>query len=260
MIGVRRLAGSWLLGLGVGLMTLAVVRGQFGSLAFPFLLGSTGLLLLAHPGPALRRFPATDLEQRLDRLFALLLPTRAATTTASARVAIGHGLRLAGLRRGARRWGNALQLITTDGYETASRVSSLRAQTGKHDDRVLVAEAVEVLRSERARAGADLTLAGDPVSLLAYGLGARPAGTDLWSLEALLSDLGLSEEGDELRTRFDGVFAETVTAELRLRNDAERRMFRELAGASFVLGASARILELASLGPPRHVISLAAAR
>ena len=60
----------------------------------------------------------------------------------------------------------------------------------EHDDRVLLAEAVRILSAERARAGADLSLANDPVSMLAYGLGARPAGTDLTSLEDLLHDLG----------------------------------------------------------------------
>jgi hypothetical protein len=231
-------------------MTLAVVRGYFGSLAFPFLLSAAGLLLLTHSGQRLHRFPGTDLERGLDRLFALLLPARKATTTASVRVAMAQQMRLAGLRRGARRWGNELQLITTDGYETASRIAALCVQTGERDDRVLVAEAIQVLRAERASAGADLTLANDPVSMLAYGLGARPAGTDLTSLDDLLRDLGLSGEGDELRTHFDDVLAESDSTNLHLRNDAERSMFRELAGA-FVLGASARILELASVSPAR---------
>ena len=44
------LAGSWLIGLGAGLMTLALVRGNFGSLGFPFVLGAAGLLLLTHSG------------------------------------------------------------------------------------------------------------------------------------------------------------------------------------------------------------------
>ena len=51
-----------------------------------------------------------------------------------------------------------------------------------------------MLRAERARAGADLSLADDPVSMLAYGLGARPAAADLTSLEDLLRDLGLAEK------------------------------------------------------------------
>ena len=132
--------------------------------------------------------------------------------------------------------------------------------TDEQGDRALVAEAVHVLGAERARAGADVTLAADPVSLLAYGLGARPVDADLTSLEDLLHDLGLSEQGDELRTHFDDVLAQTEVAKLHLRNDAERSMFHDLAGASFVLGAAARILELVSLTPPRHMIPVAALR
>jgi hypothetical protein len=241
-------------------MTLAVVRGHIDSLAFPYSLCAAGLLLISHSGQRLHRFPGTDLERGLDRLFALLLPARKATTTAGVRFAMAQQMRLAGLRRGARRWSKELQLITTDGYETASRISALRVQTGERDDRVLVEEAMEVLRAERARAGADLTLADDAVSMLAYGLGARPAGTDLTSLDDLLGDLGLSGESDELRTHFDDVLSKSDSPNLHLRNDAERSMFRELAGASFVLGASRRILELASLSPPRDTtIQLAAA-
>jgi hypothetical protein len=246
----RRLAGSWLIGLGAGLITLALVRGNLGSLGFPFALSAAGLFLLTRSGQSSQHFPDTELERGLDRLFALLLPARKATTTASARIAMTQQRRLAVLRRGARRWGAELQLIATDGYETASRISALSEHAGEQDDRMLVAEAVHVLGVERVRAGADRTLADDPVSMLAYGLGARPVGTDLTSLEDLLCDLGLSEEGDELRTHFDEVLARGTVTTLRLRDDAERSMFRDLAGASFVLGAAARILELASLSPP----------
>ncbi len=247
------MVGGWLIGLGTAEMALALFRGSYGSLALPFLLGAVGLLVFTHSAAAHERFPGTDLERGLDRLFALLLPARRGTPSANARVAMAQQLRLAGLRRGARRWGKELQLITTDGYATASRISALSARAGEEDDRVLVAEAVQVLTAERARAGADLTFASDPISMLAYGLGARPAGTDLTSLEDLLHDLGLSEEGDELRTHFDDVLAESKATTLRLRNDAERSMFRELAGASFVLGASARIVELASRSPARDM-------
>ncbi len=139
----------------------------------------------------------------------------------------------------------------TDGYETASRISARSIQKGKQNDRELADEAVEALRADRARAGANLSLADDQVSMLAYGLGARPTGTGLTSLEDLLWDLGLSEDGDELRTHFDDVLAESSHNAPQLRNDTERSLFRELAGASFVLGASARILELASLSPAR---------
>jgi hypothetical protein len=246
-VNSRRLAASWLVGLGLGSIALALVRGDFGRLAFPSLLAAAGLLLFTHSGQRLQRFPSTDLERRLDRLFALLLPTRKATTTATLRIAIAQHTRLAGFRHGARRWGKELQLITTDGYETASRISALSEPTDRDDDRLLVAEAVRVLSAERASAGADLPLPNDAVSMLAYGLGARPAEADLTSLDDLLSDLGLAEEGDELRTHFDDIVAaQSTSTDPQLRNDAERSMFRDLAGASFVLGVSARILELAS--------------
>ena len=81
--------------------------------------------------------------------------------------------------------------------------------------------------------------------MLAYGLGARPVGADLSSLEDLLGDLGLAGERDELRTQFDEIVA-AQSAGLDLRNDSQQSMFRDLAGASYVLGASKRILELAS--------------
>ncbi len=231
-----------MLGLGAGLMTLAAARGNLAGLAFPFLVASGGFLLLT------RRLPVTDFELGLDRLLALLIPIRRATTAATVPVAIAHRTRLAGFRRGVRRWAKPLQLIKTDGYETASRIAALRTATAGQDDRALAAETVRVLRAERTGAGADPALTDDPISLLAYGLGARPAGADLTSLEELLSDLGLAGEGDELRVHFDDVVA-AQAALPQLRNDAERSMFRDLAGASFVLGAATRILELASFTP-----------
>jgi hypothetical protein len=245
-----RLIGGWLVGLGAGSMTVAAVRGDVASVAFPFLLVVAGLLLLRHSRQTWRRFPSTDLERALDRLFALLLPPRPAPTTPTFRAALAQQARLAGWRRGARRWAKQLQLITTDGYETASRISTRHVPAGRRDDRALAVEALRVLRTERARAGADLTLANDQVSILAYGLGARPAEADLTSLEELLGDLGLSGECDELRTHFDDIMAaQRTTTDPHIKTDAERSMFRDLAGASFVLGASARILELASLTP-----------
>jgi hypothetical protein len=253
-VSAARLAGSGLIGLGVGAMTLATVRGDLAHMASTFLLGTAVFLLLTHSRQRLHRFPSTDLERGLDRLFALLLPTPKTTTTATVRRAIAQQTRLAGLRHGVRLWAKELQLITTDGYETASRISALSMQTGEHDDRALVAEAVRVLGEERASAGANLTLANDPISILAYGLGARPARADLTSLDDLLTDLGLAGQDDELRTHFDDILAaESSNSNLHLRNSADRRMFRDLAGASFVLGASARILEIASFIPQRHI-------
>jgi hypothetical protein len=161
-------------------------------------------------------------------------------------------MRIAGLRRGARRWGEELQLITADGYATASRLSAHSAPAPAQDDRALVAEIVSVLGAERATAGADPAITSDPMSILAYGLGARPAGADLTSLEDLLRDLGLSEEGDELRTHFDDVITAAArnSTRLGLKTVAQQSMFRDLAGASFVLGVAARILELVTLDTP----------
>jgi hypothetical protein len=245
-VSARLLGGSWLVGAGIGLMALALSRGNYGSLALPFLVGATGYLLLT--GQRSRHFPGTELERGLDRLFALLLPVSKVTTTETAHAALARAKQLARLRQGVRRWGKELQVITTDGYQSASRISALHELTGEQDDRVLVAEVVRVLSAERARAGADLALAADPVSMLAYGLGARPAGADLTSLDDLLRDLGLAGEGDELRMHFDDVVVvESSSTNLHLTTDAQRGMFRDLAGASFVLGAAARILELASL-------------
>jgi hypothetical protein len=251
-----RFAGSWLLGLGAGWMMLAVARGNLAGLAFPFLVGSCGFLLLMGSGRKLRRLPGTDFELGLDRLLALLLPISDATTPAI-RVAVAQRMRLAGLRTGVRRWTKQLQVIETDGYETASRMAAATAPTGEQDDRALAAEAVRALGKERTRAGADPALTDDPISLLAYGLGARPTAADLTSLEELLNDLGLSGEGDELRTHFDDVIAAQGNRP-HLRTDAQRTMFRDLAGASFVLGAATRILELVATSPARATTTPAA--
>ena len=79
--------------------------------------------------------------------------------------------------------------------------------------------------------------------VLAYGLGAWPSGADLTSLEQLLEELGVSHV--ELRNRFESLIRTIATANQNLQ-------FRELAGASFVLGASARIIEAAT-PPAKHV-------
>ena len=55
---------------------MALTRGDFGGLAFPLLFAVAGLMLLARSGQTSLRFPGTDLERGLERLFALLLPTR----------------------------------------------------------------------------------------------------------------------------------------------------------------------------------------
>jgi hypothetical protein len=92
----------------------------------------------------------------------------------------------------------------------------------------------------------------DPVVVLAYGLGAWPSGADLTSLEQLLAELGVSQP--VLRSRFESLIRTVPTAN-------QNRQFRELAGASFVLGAAARIVEAAdrrgkSVPPPGWLTAL----
>ena len=127
----RRLAGSWLVGVGLGAITLAGLRGDLAGVAFPVLLGAGGFLLLTHAGQGSRRFPDTDLERGLDRLFALLLPVHAQAGNEPG-IAIAQQRHLARLRSGARRWANELQLITTDGYQDdlAHRIGRGRRASG----------------------------------------------------------------------------------------------------------------------------------
>jgi hypothetical protein len=98
----------------------------------------------------------------------------------------------------------------------------------------LVQEAVQALKAERASGGATVPAREDPVVVLAYGLGAWPSGADLTSLEQLLGELGVSQP--VLRGRFESLIRTVTTA-------SQNRQFRELAGASFVLGAATRIVE-----------------
>ena len=93
------------------------------------------------------------------------------------------------------------------------------------------------------QAGATVPAVEDPVVVVAYGLGAWPPGADLTSLEELLGELGVSHEA--LRTRFESFLGTIPSAN-------QNRSFRELAGASFVLGAAARIVEAAE-PPVRNV-------
>src|SRR5579871_3819928 len=139
LVSARRLGGSWLLGLGLAWLTLASARGNLAGLAFPFLVGSAGFLLLTGPARTLRRFPGSGFELGLERLFALLLPIREASTPTSLRSAIAQRRRLAGFRQGARRWGEQLQLIEGDGYETASRIAAQHVQSDGEDERALAA-------------------------------------------------------------------------------------------------------------------------
>jgi hypothetical protein len=127
--------------------------------------------------------------------------------------------------------------VYAQGYQVASETISTPAEIVQSGE--LVRETLDALRAERARGGSTVPAAEDPVVVIAYGLGAWPPGADLASLEKLLGDLGLSH--GVLRDRFEGLLRAIAPA-------SQNREFRELAGASFVLGASARIVEAAD--PP----------
>jgi hypothetical protein len=180
---------------------------------------------------------------RFGQLLALLLSENpAAKGTGESR---GQGMSralmqvraLSRLSRSARRWRGQLEAMYAQGYQAVSETISSPAvgQGG------LVRAAVEALRTERSRGGANPRTTMDPVVVLAYGLGAWPAAADLTSLEQLLAELGISQR--ELRNRFDSMTHTAVSAN-------QSRDFHELAGASFVLGASARIVEAATAPGP----------
>jgi hypothetical protein len=189
--------------------------------------------------------------RRLDQLLALLLPetelTRSRLVSAPSRGLIRGGLgsgRLSGLRGSARRWRGQLRAVYAQGYQVASETISSSAEVARGHE--LVGETVAALKAERAGGDANLPTPEDPVVVFAYGLGAWPSGADLTSLEQLLAELGVSQP--VLRSRF-----ESLIRTVKIAN--QNRDFRELAGASFVLGAAARILEAAvapgrSLPPP----------
>jgi hypothetical protein len=183
--------------------------------------------------------------RRLDQLLDLLLPRTEAT---GRRLMPARGQ----LRGSARRWRAQLRSVYAQGYQVASETISSPADAAR--GRELVGEAVEALKAERAGGGANLSSTEDPVVVLAYGLGAWPSGADLTSLEQLLGQLGVSQR--ELRNRFERLVRTVATAN---RNNE----FRELAGASFVLGAAARIVEAAaapgkSVPPPGWLATIKA--
>ncbi len=127
------------------------------------------------------------------------------------------------------------------GYQVAAETISSSGEVARGKE--LVEETVAALKAERAGGGAGVPTTGDPVVVFAYGLGAWPAGVDLTSLERLLAELGVSQP--VLRGRFESLIRTVATAN-------QNRDFRELAGASFVLGAAARIVEAAA-APGRGV-------
>jgi hypothetical protein len=195
--------------------------------------------------------------RRLDQLLVLLLPQAESNgrgTTASLRQntirAFGRHGPLDGLRGSARRWRAQLRAVHAQGYQVACETISAPATIARGSQ--LVRETVEALKAERASEGAEVPTTEDPVVVLAYGLGAWPRGADLTSLEQLLEELGVSH--GELRSRFESLIRTVATA-------YQNREFRELAGASFVLGASARIVEAAdapgrSVPPPGWLAAL----
>jgi hypothetical protein len=189
--------------------------------------------------------------RRLDQLLVLLVPqvdadrrgtiaalTRDTLRAFRGRVASGE------LRRSTRRWRAQLWAVYAYGYGVASETIS--SSTDVVHDGDLVRATVEALKVERSSRGAPVPAEEDPIVVLAYGLGAWPPGADLTSLEQLLGDLGVSHEA--LRIRFES-FLGTISLAARF------RAFRELAGASFVLGAAARIVEAAE-PPVRNVRGL----
>jgi len=178
--------------------------------------------------------------RRLDQLLALLLP--GARTGSS---------RLGGLKGSARRWRAQLRPMYAQGYAAVSETIS--PSRGVVRGRQLVQDTVAALKAERLVGGATVPATEDPVVVFAYGLGAWPPGADLTSLELLLDELGTSQP--VLRSRFESLLRTGSPS-------AHNRDFRELAGASFVLGAAARILEAAAadgtVPPPGFLTTLKA--
>jgi hypothetical protein len=192
--------------------------------------------------------PRSPFVRRLDQLLLLLVPgaggsrrrPTAARTQDSTR-ALSRYRTLSALRGSAWRWRAKLRAVYAQGYQAASETISSPGEVA--DRRELLGAAVQALKTERAHSGSSVPSREDPVVVLAYGLGAWPSGADLTSLEQLLEQLGLSHA--ELRTRFESTIPVVAPA-------TQSRAFRELAGASFVLGAAARIVEAAA--PPLKTV------
>jgi len=187
---------------------------------------------------AYRSSRTNPFRQRLDHLLALLLPqvekaprgTIAALTQDMLRAFRRRGG--GELRSSTRRWRAQLEGVYEYGYRVASE--SISPSADCMHERGLVQATVEALKLERGKSGAPVAAGEDSIVVLAYGLGAWPPGADLTSLEQLLEHLGVSHE--TLRSRFESFLDTFSPAD-------QSREFRELAGASFVLGAAARIVE-----------------
>jgi hypothetical protein len=182
--------------------------------------------------------------RKLDQLLVLLVPAagisgrRLITADRQDTIrALSRSRTLAGLRRSARRWRGPLRTVYAQGYQAASETIPPVGESVH--GRALLGDAVQALKTERISRGATVPSREDPVVVLAYGLGAWPSGADLTSLEQLLGQLDLTQA--ELRARFESLVRPLPTA-------TQSRAFRELAGASFVLGAASRIVE--SAAPP----------
>ena len=213
---------------------------QSGSLGWLFLVGFWVVVLVLRQGAR----GSNPFARRLDQLLVVLVPQAATgghgTNGAPRREAIrafGRPGALGGLRRSARRWRAQLRGVYAQGYQVASETISSPAGVGQGGE--LVRETIAALKAERASGGEKLPPTEDPVVVLAYGLGAWPSGADLTSLEQLLGQVGVSQP--VLRGRFESLIRTIPTA-------SQNREFRELAGASFVLGAATRIIEAAD--PP----------
>ena len=199
--------------------------------------------------------------RRLDQLLGLLLPYVETERHGAIEALKQEGVRAFRRyvasdepRRSARRWRAQLGAVYAHGYQAASEAISSSAAVAHSGE--LVRETIKALKAERANGGATLPTTEDPVVVLAYGLGAWPSGADLTSLEELLGELGVSQGA--LRIRFESLLR-------RLAPALQNRTFRELAGASFVLGASARIVESAdsagrSVTPPGWLAAIKANR
>ena len=178
--------------------------------------------------------------RRLNQLLELLLAEREAVERPSSAARESTFRRLAGPSRlsrakwSARRWRSQLRPVFAQGYHAAAETISPSGHIVRGQD--LVEDTLAALKAERANGGAKVPAREDPVVVFAYGLGAWPPGADLTSLERLLTEIGVSQP--ELRSRFDRLVRLVATPH-------DSREFRELAGASFVLGAAARILEAA---------------
>jgi hypothetical protein len=182
--------------------------------------------------------------RRLNQLLAVLLAeTEAADKRATSAEGEGTSARLVGSSRlgrvksSARRWRTQLRAIYVQGYEAAAETISPSGHVAHGRD--LVQDTLGALKAARQDGGNRVPPREDPVVVFAYGLGAWPPGADLTSLERLLAEIGVSQPA--LRSRFDSLCRSCAPGA-----PAQRaREFRELAGASFVLGAAARILEAA---------------